>query len=131
MAITTTTHIGLQGWSLLRQFHLNVPLLKLTSSRLIEAYVGIICACMPACAAVFRQPCPGYFILPSFDPLKSWFSKMSARLVSNKSTSQGLELPVSEKAESNMRVSQESGVGSGSGLVGLNAASNLSRNTPW
>lgn len=103
----------------------------LTFSRLIEAYVGIICACMPACAAVFRQPCPGYFIFPSFDPLKSWFSKMSARLVSNKSTSQGLELPVSEKAESDMRVSQESGVGSGSGLVGLNAASSLSRNTPW
>lgn len=97
----------------------------------MEACVGIICACMPACAAVFRQPCPGYLRLPSFDPLKTWVSKMSARLVSNKSTSQKLELAVSKKAKSDMRVSQESVVGSDSGLVGLNAASSLSRNTPW
>lgn len=104
----------------------------LTSIRIIEAFVGIICACMPACAAVFRQPCPGYLGLPSFDPLRTWFSKMSARLVPSQSRSQGSDLPVSEKAESDiMRVSQESGVGSGNGLVGLNAASSLSRNTAW
>lgn len=94
--------------------------------------MGIICACMPACAAVFPQPCPEYLRLPSFDPLRTWFSKMSARLVSTRSGSQGSDLPVSEKAESDiMRVSQESGVGSGNGLVGLNAASSHSRNTPW
>lgn len=101
----------------------------LTCSRIIEAFVGIICACMPACAAVFRQP---YWGLPSFDPLRTWFSKMSARLVSGQSSSQGSEFPVSEKAESDiMPLSQENGVGSANGLVGLNAVSSSSRKTPW
>lgn len=85
--------------------------------------VGIICACMPACAAVFRQPHPKYLLFPSFEPLKSWFSKRTASLLSNKSTSQSLEHSASEKAESDMRPSQENGVGV--------TTSSLSRNNAW
>lgn len=92
--------------------------------------IGIICSCMPACAAVFRQPPPECLRLPSFEPLKSWFSTMTARLISNKSTSQSLEHPVREKAESDIRTSQESGRGLDSGQVGVNSASSLSHNIP-
>lgn len=54
---------------------------------------------------------------------------MTASLLSNKSTSQSLE--ASEKAESDMRPSQESGVGIESGLVAVNSAFSLSRNKAW
>lgn len=55
---------------------------------------------------------------------------MTARLISNKSTSQSLEHPVLEKAESDIDTSQESGRGLDSSLVGVNSASNLSHNIP-
>lgn len=125
MAVIPTTPIGLQGWLLLRQSHLAVFLLTLTSRRIIEMNAGIICACMPACAAIFRQPHRQYLRLPSFEPLKSWFSKTAAKLVSNKSTGQSSEEPLSEKGESKMRPSQESG-----DLVRVNSAASLNRNIP-
>lgn len=37
--------------------------------RIIEMNIGIICACMPACAAAFRGP----FRFPN--TIRSWFSK--------------------------------------------------------
>lgn len=45
--------------------------------------VGIICACMPACAAAFRQPFPdGYF-----RPLKSWVSRLTISISRSRGSS--------------------------------------------
>lgn len=99
--------------------------------RIIEMNVAIICSCMPACAALYRHPPTECLRSPSFEPLKSWFSTITARLVSNKSTIPSLEPAECEKAEGVLPPSEESDRGLGSGLVGLSSASSLSHNVFW
>ena len=66
-------------------FHcVGVPLFptseRLTAFRIFEMNLGIICACIPVCAAAFQQP----FALPRL--LTSWFSRNTSSSSDQQST---------------------------------------------
>lgn len=78
--------------------------------RIIEMNVGIICACMPACAAVFRHPFPDQY----FRHLKSWYSRLTTTISrssgsSKRSVASSSEEAAGEKKKTTQKKPQDRG----------------------
>ena len=71
--------------------------------------VGIICACMPACAAVFRHPFPNEY----FRPLKSWFSRLTTTVSRSSGSSKRSVVSSSKEAAGEKKKTQKKIQGQG------------------
>lgn len=63
----------------------NSDMNRLIFSRIGEMNIGIICACMPACAAIFRDKFPSGLHV-SLTTIKYWFSRSTSHSTSESTT---------------------------------------------
>ena len=78
----------------------------LRSRRLCEMNVGIICACMPACAAAFRDKFPSRFHL-SLKSIKYWLRRDSSDSASGQEIVAKVNSPSPESGLGGFHLHQE------------------------